>query len=132
MQSMATATTVLQTSVSSPSKAPQNESENSVMLIVPDNFEITSFMSENPSEPQHVVYSTTAMVQPQSQTVSVSEVKLVHETEGQPTSLTVKVKQIGKEKFHLCPHCDKSFRKPSDLIRHIRIHTQEKPYKVII
>ncbi|KAJ8411571.1 hypothetical protein AAFF_G00163790 [Aldrovandia affinis] len=28
-----------------------------------------------------------------------------------------------------CNYCPKSFKKPSDLVRHIRIHTGEKPYK---
>nr|XP_015212650.1 PREDICTED: zinc finger protein 236 isoform X2 [Lepisosteus oculatus] len=28
-----------------------------------------------------------------------------------------------------CTYCPKSFKKPSDLVRHVRIHTGEKPYK---
>ncbi|XP_066572159.1 zinc finger protein 236 isoform X1 [Amia ocellicauda] len=28
-----------------------------------------------------------------------------------------------------CNYCPKSFKKPSDLVRHVRIHTGEKPYK---
>ncbi|XP_066507917.1 zinc finger protein 236-like [Hoplias malabaricus] len=28
-----------------------------------------------------------------------------------------------------CQYCPKSFKKPSDLVRHVRIHTGEKPYK---
>ena len=32
-------------------------------------------------------------------------------------------------RWHQCPYCTKEFKKPSDLVRHIRIHTHEKPYK---
>ncbi|XP_034498843.1 zinc finger protein 236 isoform X4 [Ailuropoda melanoleuca] len=32
-------------------------------------------------------------------------------------------------RWHVCPYCTKEFRKPSDLVRHIRIHTHEKPFK---
>ena len=31
-------------------------------------------------------------------------------------------------KWYICNHCSREFKKPSDLVRHIRIHTQEKPY----
>ncbi|RUS91968.1 hypothetical protein EGW08_000181 [Elysia chlorotica] len=32
-------------------------------------------------------------------------------------------------RWHQCTYCSKEFKKPSDLVRHIRIHTHEKPYK---
>ncbi|XP_048145328.1 zinc finger protein 236 isoform X2 [Corvus hawaiiensis] len=32
-------------------------------------------------------------------------------------------------RWHVCPSCSKEFKKPSDLVRHIRIHTHEKPFK---
>ncbi|KAJ9580867.1 hypothetical protein L9F63_023955, partial [Diploptera punctata] len=39
--------------------------------------------------------------------------------------------QYNMEPLHpnQCKYCPKSFRKPSDLVRHIRIHTGEKPYQ---
>ncbi|XP_073422598.1 zinc finger protein 236 isoform X3 [Dendrobates tinctorius] len=32
-------------------------------------------------------------------------------------------------RWHVCTYCEKEFKKPSDLVRHIRIHTHEKPFK---
>lgn len=40
-----------------------------------------------------------------------------------------KVKKIGGTKFFSCRFCLKQFKKPSDLIRHMRTHTNEKPFK---
>lgn len=31
-------------------------------------------------------------------------------------------------RVHTCNYCAKTFKKPSDLVRHVRIHTNEKPY----
>lgn len=37
--------------------------------------------------------------------------------------------QVGGIRWHQCQYCTKEFKKPSDLVRHIRTHTHEKPYK---
>lgn len=44
------------------------------------------------------------------------------------------VKMVGDVKWHVCNYkdCSKEFKKPSDLVRHMRIHTNDKPFKVII
>ncbi|XP_060730887.1 zinc finger protein 236-like [Tachysurus vachellii] len=39
------------------------------------------------------------------------------------------VREVCGVRWHGCPYCSKEFKKPSDLVRHIRIHTHEKPYK---
>ncbi|XP_054439767.1 zinc finger protein 236 [Pteronotus mesoamericanus] len=64
--------------------------------------------------------------------------------QGSPEKLDRKEKKLMKKKspflpgsireengvrWHVCPYCTKEFRKPSDLVRHIRIHTHEKPFK---
>ncbi|XP_042237622.1 zinc finger protein 236-like isoform X2 [Homarus americanus] len=44
---------------------------------------------------------------------------------------TVLVKLVGDVKWHVCMHkdCTKEFKKPSDLVRHMRTHTNDKPFK---
>lgn len=39
------------------------------------------------------------------------------------------IRKIGGVRWHQCTYCTKEFKKPSDLVRHIRIHSHEKPYK---
>lgn len=39
------------------------------------------------------------------------------------------VRKVAGVRWLQCIYCSKEFKKPSDLVRHIRIHTHEKPYK---
>lgn len=39
------------------------------------------------------------------------------------------MRNVGGVRWYQCVYCVKEFKKPSDLVRHIRIHTHEKPYK---
>ncbi|XP_046466966.1 zinc finger protein 236 isoform X1 [Neodiprion pinetum] len=43
--------------------------------------------------------------------------------------VTIKQRTIGNTRWYTCSYCHKEFKKPSDLIRHLRVHTQEKPFK---
>nr|XP_006001466.1 PREDICTED: zinc finger protein 236 isoform X1 [Latimeria chalumnae] len=45
------------------------------------------------------------------------------------TLLPGSIREENGIRWHECPYCSKGFKKPSDLVRHIRIHTYEKPYK---
>uniref|UniRef100_A0A8C5M6M5 C2H2-type domain-containing protein n=1 Tax=Leptobrachium leishanense TaxID=445787 RepID=A0A8C5M6M5_9ANUR len=41
------------------------------------------------------------------------------------------VREENGVRWHTCPYCTKEFKKPSDLVKHIRIHTHEKPFKCL-
>lgn len=41
----------------------------------------------------------------------------------------IKQRRVNDIRYYLCSFCSKEFKKPSDLVRHLRVHTREKPYK---
>ncbi|XP_076809245.1 zinc finger protein 236-like [Clavelina lepadiformis] len=53
-------------------------------------------------------------------------------TPGDHGDQTWRVRRVNGVRWHQCMYCTKEFKKPSDLVRHIRIHTQERPYKCSI
>lgn len=53
-------------------------------------------------------------------------------TNGIVQKYIVKHRKIDSVRWYICSYCTKEFKKPSDLIRHIRTHTKEKPFKVNI
>ncbi|XP_076046587.1 uncharacterized protein LOC143028419 isoform X2 [Oratosquilla oratoria] len=48
--------------------------------------------------------------------------------DGSVKRYVVPVKMVGHIKWHVCMYCSKEFKKPSDLVRHIRTHTNERPF----
>ena len=42
----------------------------------------------------------------------------------------VPVRYEARMRWFQCVFCTKEFRKPYDLVRHLRIHTKDKPFKV--
>nr|XP_060467801.1 zinc finger protein 236 [Panthera onca] len=73
-----------------------------------------------------------AKIRPQ-ESATVSEQVLVQSAAEKDRVSEMKDRQAELEaepKFaNCCSYCPKSFKKPSDLVRHVRIHTGEKPYK---
>ncbi|KAJ6648867.1 Zinc finger protein [Pseudolycoriella hygida] len=52
----------------------------------------------------------------------------IHTSNGMVTHRNVIQRIHGNIRWYVCLYCPKEFRRPSDLVRHIRIHTKEKPF----
>ncbi|XP_059751598.1 zinc finger protein 236 isoform X6 [Balaenoptera ricei] len=118
----------------------QQALENSGLSSIP--------VAAHPSDPSHAKAAAAQGQAPDAPNVSrePAEPTAAEREEGQETTekLDKKEKKMIKKKspflpgsireengvrWHVCPYCTKEFRKPSDLVRHIRIHTHEKPFK---
>ncbi|XP_063975021.1 zinc finger protein 236-like isoform X2 [Diachasmimorpha longicaudata] len=104
-------------SIKFPDSTVDQSSKNDILQQALTNSGLTS--KEKPSDP---------LKRPESQT---SYVTLVDRTpDGSLRKyVTIKQRRIGAIRWYACSFCHKEFKKPSDLIRHLRVHTQEKPFK---
>uniref|UniRef100_A0A8C6QT85 Zinc finger protein 236 n=1 Tax=Nannospalax galili TaxID=1026970 RepID=A0A8C6QT85_NANGA len=101
-----------------------------------------------PNDCSHAQTSTVSTRSPHASNVSAEQADPTDTEQEQeqesPEKIDKKEKKVIKRKspflpgsireengvrWHVCPYCTKEFRKPSDLVRHIRIHTHEKPFK---
>ncbi|KAG8571411.1 hypothetical protein GDO81_011634 [Engystomops pustulosus] len=70
-----------------------------------------------------------SVVEPEDQDKIEKPEKRIFKKKSTFAQVSGSVREESGVRWHVCTYCEKEFKKPSDLVRHIRIHTHEKPFK---
>ncbi|XP_070154186.1 zinc finger protein 236 isoform X1 [Polyergus mexicanus] len=106
------------------------DSTGSAMLNAEQN-DILQQALKNSGLPNKNEVSLKEIAEPKKTDLPTTYVTLLDKTAGSTSKKYHAIKQrcIGNVRWYVCSFCPKEFKKPSDLIRHLRVHTQEKPFK---
>lgn len=116
-----------------------NTPPNPDHLNHPANNKVTSVAKNDPSDILQEAISKSGLEgKPDSETATTTKEKTAavgfitladKSLDGTVRRYTIRQRRVGGIRWHQCSFCCKEFKKPSDLVRHIRIHTHEKPFK---
>uniref|UniRef100_A0A8D1JYU7 Zinc finger protein 236 n=1 Tax=Sus scrofa TaxID=9823 RepID=A0A8D1JYU7_PIG len=106
-----------------PAAAPPSDPSHAKAPVVQGQNPDTPSVSSEPTEP---VDAEPEKEQESPERLDKKEKKIIKK---KSPFLPGSIREENGVRWHVCPYCTKEFRKPSDLVRHIRIHTHEKPFK---
>uniref|UniRef100_A0A8D0W230 Zinc finger protein 236 n=1 Tax=Sus scrofa TaxID=9823 RepID=A0A8D0W230_PIG len=106
-----------------PAAAPPSDPSHAKAPVVQGQNLDTPSVSSEPTEP---VDAEPEKEQESPERLDKKEKKIIKK---KSPFLPGSIREENGVRWHVCPYCTKEFRKPSDLVRHIRIHTHEKPFK---